>query len=203
MIRKAVIILLALAALTSAGLWVDSYRLRKRLPLTPEREARLEAERKASLIVSTGPPDLAGMIGIDFFRCLENQRFIRVRICQGQFNVRYYSIKQTGTLMKRVDSTWGGFSHRRWGCRMWSRLPFDGPPGVYEDYVWQEIAIPFWFLVVALAPYPTLALICGPLRRWRRRRKGCCIRCGYNLTGNVTGVCPECGTEIQVERPGT
>lgn len=33
----------------------------------------------------------------------------------------------------------------------------------------------------------------GPLRRWRRRRKGWCVRCGYDLTGNVTGVCPECG----------
>ena len=23
-----------------------------------------------------------------------------------------------------------------------------------------------------------------------------CANCGYNLTGNVSGVCPECGTEI-------
>jgi uncharacterized paraquat-inducible protein A len=26
--------------------------------------------------------------------------------------------------------------------------------------------------------------------------KGCCHSCGYNLTGNVSGRCPECGTEI-------
>ena len=26
-----------------------------------------------------------------------------------------------------------------------------------------------------------------------RRRRGQCIRCGYDLTGNTTGVCPECG----------
>lgn len=24
-----------------------------------------------------------------------------------------------------------------------------------------------------------------------------CIACGYNLTGNVGGVCPECGTAIR------
>ncbi|HEB60912.1 MAG TPA: RDD family protein [Phycisphaeraceae bacterium] len=24
----------------------------------------------------------------------------------------------------------------------------------------------------------------------------CCRNCGYDLTGNVTGICPECGTEI-------
>ena len=28
----------------------------------------------------------------------------------------------------------------------------------------------------------------------RRYRKGCCQKCGYNLTGNVSGTCPECGT---------
>ncbi len=39
----------------------------------------------------------------------------------------------------------------------------------------------------------------GPL--WRRRRRllrerGLCPVCGYELTGNVSGVCPECGTKI-------
>ena len=30
--------------------------------------------------------------------------------------------------------------------------------------------------------------------RWRRHRTpGQCTRCGYDLTGNVTGICPECG----------
>jgi hypothetical protein len=33
-------------------------------------------------------------------------------------------------------------------------------------------------------------------RRVRRSRNGC-LRCGYNLTGNVSGVCPECGTPIR------
>ena len=28
--------------------------------------------------------------------------------------------------------------------------------------------------------------------KWRTRR-GLCPRCGYDLTGNVSGVCPECG----------
>lgn len=39
---------------------------------------------------------------------------------------------------------------------------------------------------------------CIWLRRWRRRierrRLGLCMECGYDLTGNVSGVCPECGT---------
>lgn len=36
------------------------------------------------------------------------------------------------------------------------------------------------------------------LYRWlpRRRAKGVCAACGYNLTGNVSGICPECGTPV-------
>jgi hypothetical protein len=30
--------------------------------------------------------------------------------------------------------------------------------------------------------------------RRERRARGLCVRCGYDLTGNVSGVCPECGT---------
>jgi hypothetical protein len=26
--------------------------------------------------------------------------------------------------------------------------------------------------------------------------KGVCEKCGYNLTGNASGVCPECGTKV-------
>ena len=30
-------------------------------------------------------------------------------------------------------------------------------------------------------------------RAWRRRRRGKCVACGYELTGNTSGICPECG----------
>ena len=55
------------------------------------------------------------------------------------------------------------------------------------------LRFPLWVPLSALSTPPAIALIRGPVRRWRRRRKGCCVRCGYDLTGNVTGVCPECG----------
>ena len=48
-------------------------------------------------------------------------------------------------------------------------------------------------LLTVLAIYPTIALIRGPWRRHRRRKRGLCLKCGYNLAGNVSGVCPECG----------
>ncbi len=31
---------------------------------------------------------------------------------------------------------------------------------------------------------------------------GTCPYCGYNLTGNVSGVCPECGTAVQEHDAG-
>jgi len=31
----------------------------------------------------------------------------------------------------------------------------------------------------------------------RRRKSGKCVSCGYDLTGNVSGVCPECGTAVE------
>lgn len=39
------------------------------------------------------------------------------------------------------------------------------------------------------------------LRR-RRRRLGLCLRCGYDLRGNTSGVCSECGRSIEAVRAG-
>lgn len=61
--------------------------------------------------------------------------------------------------------------------------------------------IPKWTAPTAFGVYPVIAFIRGPLRRTRRRRKGLCITCGYNLTGNESGVCPECGSECSKDEP--
>ena len=58
-----------------------------------------------------------------------------------------------------------------------------------------RLTLPYWMAITFLVAYPTIAFVRGPLRRWRRRRKGFCLKCGYNLTGNVSGVCSECGTK--------
>ena len=59
--------------------------------------------------------------------------------------------------------------------------------------LWQ---IPVWPFVMIFLGYPVSVLAARSLHRWRRQHKGLCLKCGYNLTGNVTGVCPECGHEI-------
>ena len=51
--------------------------------------------------------------------------------------------------------------------------------------------IPLWLPLVIVA-IPTTIL----WRRDRRPRKGHCPDCGYNLTGNESGKCPECSTPV-------
>ena len=55
--------------------------------------------------------------------------------------------------------------------------------------------IRLWFLFL-LCTIPTAVLW---WRGRRQRREGHCAKCGYNLTGNVSGVCPECGTAIDAD----
>ncbi|GMU83045.1 MAG: hypothetical protein AMXMBFR47_29160 [Planctomycetota bacterium] len=59
------------------------------------------------------------------------------------------------------------------------------------------ISVPLWM--------PLLAFGIPMIWLWRRNRRriepGCCANCGYNLTGNVSGRCPECGAVTESERP--
>jgi hypothetical protein len=62
----------------------------------------------------------------------------------------------------------------------------------------RRVYFPFWAVVLILGAYPAIALIRQPARRRRYRREhGLCVKCGYDLTGNVSGVCPECGAEVK------
>ena len=90
---------------------------------------------------------------------------------------------------------WVSFRHLSPGWDSWHR----SRPGLPEPFVRLEkgpghfrLALPLWI--------PLLALIIPTLLLWRRERRragsGFCLRCDYDLTGNVTGACPECGTAI-------
>ncbi len=68
-----------------------------------------------------------------------------------------------------------------------------GPVGPYSTF---HVSVPIWLLLLAIG-LPTCALY---FRR-RRRRPGHCVQCDYDLTGNVTGVCPECGLAYAPDTP--
>lgn len=58
------------------------------------------------------------------------------------------------------------------------------------------MVFPLWVPLLLFAAYPILVFIRGPLSRRARRKRNECVHCGYNMTGNESGVCPECGELI-------
>ena len=106
---------------------------------------------------------------------------------QGSFLIRYFhdvegtEISSRGPVFGKLQCRTGMADRRH-------------DRGSYCRFV--AIGSPFWLPFFLFAAYPAVAFIRGPLRRWHRRRRGLCINCAYNLTGNVSGVCPECGKKV-------
>jgi len=56
----------------------------------------------------------------------------------------------------------------------------------------KALVIPAWFLLITTAILPILWVT----SRFRLPRPGQCPTCRYDLTGNVSGTCTECGTAV-------
>jgi len=74
-----------------------------------------------------------------------------------------------------------------WGAAPWTMVKVP----VRLDLTWWA---PLFAWFVLFASYPLLALNWGRVRRCCQRLRGRCVKCGYDLTGNISGVFPECGT---------
>lgn len=75
------------------------------------------------------------------------------------------------------------------------RLPIDG----WAPIPW-IMRVPDWAIVVVLALLPaawSTRTVRGLAVRRRRLAVGACHVCRYDLTGNVSGVCPECGAAMR------
>jgi hypothetical protein len=71
----------------------------------------------------------------------------------------------------------------------------DDPTPVYLGRLGVVVCVPFWAAVLITATLPVAEYRSIQRRRRRRQREatGRCPVCGYDLRGNESGVCPECG----------
>jgi hypothetical protein len=63
-----------------------------------------------------------------------------------------------------------------------------------------DLIIPHWFLLL-LTAFGLACSVATLLLTRARRGKGnhpLCGACGYDLSGNLSGVCPECGTGVRI-----
>jgi hypothetical protein len=109
-----------------------------------------------------------------------------------------------------TDSDWRHMTHdaREYGRIIetpWERLGFRfwrehialadliNPRGADEFHF--EVGVPYWFIGVLCA----VPILSAAAKRWgqrRRRRRGLCPKCGYDLRVATSGRCPECGDDV-------
>lgn len=118
-----------------------------------------------------------------------------VRILEGDLWCSYFFFGSYGLADKYWwDASFGRFETSGLGIlQLYCNPP--PPPGMAPLSIYA--GAPWWFACMILVSYPAWFLVRGSLRLRRRRRQGLCLACGYNLTGNVSGICPECGRRVE------
>ena len=101
--------------------------------------------------------------------------------------------QQTGTLTSSPFLTIHSSHHEFLGFRIGTNDLTKATPRQF--HMMRLVTIPYWFLALVLIALPAIWSI-STIRTRHRKKGGRCLACGYNLTGNTSGVCPECGTPV-------
>jgi len=82
-------------------------------------------------------------------------------------------------------------------------MPAESMPSLGQSVIdcaaYHVVSMEHWFIAICSAIYPIIFFIRS--YRCRRARRGVlqpCVQCGYDLQGNQSGVCPECGLAREV-----
>ena len=92
-----------------------------------------------------------------------------------------------------------GIAHRTEGWHAFGFVYSGGQQRIATPNRWWWYQISLWVIAAALAA-PPLLRISPWARRRRRRERGQCVACGYDLRGLTSDRCPECGTAITTPR---
>lgn len=181
MIRKAIIVVLTWVALMIGMLQTLSFFW------------RLDCGRTRSIADQWGFTMTDGAVMVSFYRygrdCAEPPMMRRSGINAGG---------RVGFTGLHDDTRLAGFryTHAHWLIEL-PRLPLVGERNIIGCQQWVDIpAWAFAVLMLLFALYPMVVLVHAVVREhWRA--KGFCVVCRYDLTGNVSGTCPECGAKVQ------
>ena len=166
-----------LLCMAAAGVWISSYFVAVYLGYNFESDNRLDISNITKEYVSVGWGD-----GRVAFECVPS--IIRSIATSPGF--------QWGMVSKTTDIH---YPSPPTNSPRWLMNIFGIGWGSYnQPYRIHSVVFPAWIPVIFTAILPALWMI----RRYRSRPypPGFCQKCGYNLTGNVSGICPECGTAI-------
>lgn len=126
----------------------------------------------------------------------------------GRLEYRLTGIVGSGGTRPKWFRPWGAGTSARRGAECFGfgveykvdcLMGFAAPPGgVTATLLRRTVWVPHWLVVLLTGVLPIWWGVSAG-RAYRRRRRGeigRCRRCDYDLTGNTSGVCPECGSRV-------
>ena len=114
-------------------------------------------------------------------------RSLDIFVTAGRLRIEYYARPRGSNELPYTPCLKALGHSRRQGFEWWFQWGQWSDVRLYST----EVFIPLWVLVL-LTGLPT-----GWLWWRERERPGLCASCGYDLRGNASGVCPECGAECK------
>ena len=209
LIRKAIIVVLTLAAVGTGYLWVESHIRTYTVaaePLPSRASSFTEHGREIHLWSWSGSPPAHDRNSDSVFAALNASDYAAWLVFyRGSISCEVYN-SLPWTVNREADH-WSLTPPDHWflpstmtPAPTVRRIgPFSYRKGMGRSYpgpVCTTVKAPFWAAIMGILAYPAIAFIRGPLRRHRRRKRGLCLHCGYDLRGTTGGVCSECGEEV-------
>ncbi len=133
-------------------------------------------------------PSCLYSVSLRYFVCVNCGALLEVYICDGTLSI-HVDVYGSG-------GNWNAVTPVQWAVD-------GGQLGTLSSgWDWWDIICQRGLLWIDMPLGPVsvlwllLAIVAYGMHRRRRREAAACRSCGYDLTGNVSGTCPECGAAV-------